>query len=216
MVGGRGPHLLAAEQGVRRGLPLLPRAGSASPGDRPRLGGRAARGAARAAGRQAWAAGSAVRAAGQRRHSHRRDRYLADLYETAIANGAPALSTANWIVNEVAPTGKLIDPAYLAELMKLLHGGNITRDQARATYFESVETGRSPSDIVAEHGFAQLSDETALLAEVEAVMEANPRAVEDYRAGKKQALGALMEELIKRAPQANRKIASDLLRRLLG
>ncbi len=144
------------------------------------------------------------------------DRYLADLYETAIANGAPTLSTANWIVNEVAPTGKLIDPAYLAELMKLLHGGNITRDQARETYFESVETGRSPSDIVAEHGFAQLSDETALLAEVEAVMEANPRAVEDYRAGKKQALGALMEELIKRAPQANRKIASDLLRRLLG
>jgi aspartyl-tRNA(Asn)/glutamyl-tRNA(Gln) amidotransferase subunit B len=69
---------------------------------------------------------------------------------------------------------------------------------------------------VAEHGFAQLSDESALLAEVEAVMEANPRAVEDYRAGKKQALGALMEELIKRAPQANRKIASDLLRRLLG
>jgi aspartyl-tRNA(Asn)/glutamyl-tRNA(Gln) amidotransferase subunit B len=144
------------------------------------------------------------------------DRQLADLYETAIANGAPTLSTANWIVNEVAPSGKLLSPEYLAELMKLLHGGNVTRDQARETYFEAVETGRRPSDIVTEHSFVQVSDEAALMAEVEAVMEANPRAVEDYRAGKKQALGALMADLTKRAPQANRKIANDLLRRLLG
>jgi aspartyl-tRNA(Asn)/glutamyl-tRNA(Gln) amidotransferase subunit B len=61
-----------------------------------------------------------------------------------------------------------------------------------------------------------VSDESALQAEVEAVMEANPRAVEDYRAGKKQALGALMADLKTRAPQANPKVANDMLRRLLG
>jgi len=81
---------------------------------------------------------------------------------------------------------------------------------------ESVETGRSPSDSVAEHGYSQLSDESALMAEVEAVMEANARAVEDYRAGKKQAIGALMEDLKKRAPQANKKVAMEILKRLLG
>jgi aspartyl-tRNA(Asn)/glutamyl-tRNA(Gln) amidotransferase subunit B len=47
-------------------------------------------------------------------------------------------------------------------------------------------------------------------------MAAFPRAVEDYRAGKKQALGALMAELRKRTPQANPKVASELLLRLLG
>jgi aspartyl-tRNA(Asn)/glutamyl-tRNA(Gln) amidotransferase subunit B len=51
---------------------------------------------------------------------------------------------------------------------------------------------------------------------VRAVMDANPRAVEDYRAGKKQAIGALMADLKKRAPQANPKVASELLLRLLG
>jgi aspartyl-tRNA(Asn)/glutamyl-tRNA(Gln) amidotransferase subunit B len=81
---------------------------------------------------------------------------------------------------------------------------------------ESVESGRSPADIVAEHGFAQVSDESALQVEVEAVIAANPRAVEDYRAGKKQAMGALMADLKKRAPQANPKVASELLLRLLG
>jgi len=95
-------------------------------------------------------------------------------------------------------------------------GGSITRDQGREVLVESVETGRLPSDIVREHGFAQLSDESALQVEVEAVIAANPRAVEDYRAGKKQALGALMADLKKRAPQANPRIGSELLLRLLG
>jgi aspartyl-tRNA(Asn)/glutamyl-tRNA(Gln) amidotransferase subunit B len=51
---------------------------------------------------------------------------------------------------------------------------------------------------------------------VEAAIMANPRAVEDYKAGKKQALGALMADVKKRAPQTNPKIASELLVRLIG
>src|SRR5258708_28436207 len=94
--------------------------------------------------------------------------------------------------------------------------GDIDRAQGPEVWIESVETGRAPSDIVTEHGFAQVSDEASLLAVVEAVMEANPRAVEDYRVGKKQALGALMADLTKRAPQANPKVARELLVRLLG
>jgi aspartyl-tRNA(Asn)/glutamyl-tRNA(Gln) amidotransferase subunit B len=144
------------------------------------------------------------------------DRELADLFEGAVGAGADAKPVANWIIGEVAPTGKFPTPEHLAELVKLVTAGRITRDQAREVLIESVETGRSPSQIVHEHGFAQLSDESALEAEVKAVMAANPRAVADYRAGKKQAIGALMADLTKRAPQANRKVANDLLRRLLG
>ena len=38
----------------------------------------------------------------------------------------------------------------------------------------------------------------------------------DYQAGKKQALGALMADLKKKAPQANPKLANELLRKLLS
>jgi aspartyl-tRNA(Asn)/glutamyl-tRNA(Gln) amidotransferase subunit B len=144
------------------------------------------------------------------------ERDLADLFEAAVAAGAEAKPVANWIIGDVAPSGKIPTPEHLAELVKLVTAGSITRDQAREALMESVETGRSPAHIVAEHGYAQLSDESALQDEVEAVMAANPRAVEDYRAGKKQALGALMAELRKRTPQANPKVASELLLRLLG
>jgi aspartyl-tRNA(Asn)/glutamyl-tRNA(Gln) amidotransferase subunit B len=144
------------------------------------------------------------------------DRDLADLFEAAVAAGAEAKPVANWIIGDVAPSGKIPTPEHLAELVKMVTAGSITRDQAREVLIESAETGRSPAHIVAEHGYAQLSDESALQDEVEAVMAANPRAVEDYRAGKKQALGALMAELRKRTPQANPKVASELLLRLLG
>ena len=130
--------------------------------------------------------------------------------------GAPPRQTANWIVGEVAPTGKLPSAENLAEVVKFVNDGAITRDQGREVLVESVETGRRPSEIVTEHGFVQLSDESELQAIAEAVVAANPKAVEDYRAGKKQALQALMADLRKRAPQANPKVASGLLLKLLG
>jgi len=141
---------------------------------------------------------------------------FADLFEATVKAGAQAKPTANWIIGEVAPSGKVPPAEHLAEVVKLVSAGNITRDQAREVLSESLSNGRPPADIVAERGFAQDSDESSVRAIVEAVIAANPRAVEDYRAGKKQALGALMADLKKRAPQANPKVASDLLVRLLS
>jgi aspartyl-tRNA(Asn)/glutamyl-tRNA(Gln) amidotransferase subunit B len=144
------------------------------------------------------------------------DVVLANLFEATVKGGAEARPTANWIIGEVAPSGKVPTPGVLAEIVKLVTGGSITRDQGREVLAESLTSGRAPADIVAERGFAQDSDEASVRAIVEAVIAANPRAVEDYRAGKKQALGALMADVKKRAPQTNPKIASELLVRLIG
>ena len=143
------------------------------------------------------------------------DRELADLFEAATGRGAEALSTANWIVNEVAPTGKMPSPDSLAELVKLVDAGTITRDQGREVLVESVETGRTPAEIVTEHGFTQMSDESDLRLLAQAAIDANPKAASDYRAGKKQAIAALMADLRKRAPHANPKLANEALTRLL-
>ena len=94
--------------------------------------------------------------------------------------------------------------------------GSITRDQAREVLVESVETGRTPAEIAAEHGHKQVSDESKLRVLAEAVIDANPKAAADFRGGKKQAMQALMADLRKRAPQANPKVANELLLKLLG
>jgi len=116
----------------------------------------------------------------------------------------------------VAPTGKLTSGANLAELIRLVDGDAITRDQAREAYLESADTGRTPAEIVTEHGYTQVSDESELRVLAEAVIDANPKATADFRAGKKQALQALMADLRKRAPHANPKAANELLAKLLG
>jgi aspartyl-tRNA(Asn)/glutamyl-tRNA(Gln) amidotransferase subunit B len=144
------------------------------------------------------------------------DRELADLFEGAVSHGAPAKQVANWIVGEIAPSGKLPSAHNLAELVTLVSEGNITRDQGREVLIESVETGRTPAEIVAEHGFRQESDEGELRVLAEAVIDANPKAAADFRGGKKQAMQALMQDLRRRAPQANPKLASEVLLKLLG
>ncbi|TMC40690.1 MAG: Asp-tRNA(Asn)/Glu-tRNA(Gln) amidotransferase subunit GatB [Chloroflexi bacterium] len=143
-------------------------------------------------------------------------RDLADLYQRTVARGVPPAATANWIVNEVAPTGKIPSPENLAELVRLVLDGAITREQGRSVLMESVETGRTPAEIVAEHGYAQMSDESELRVLAQAVIDANPKATADFRAGRKQAMQALMADLRKRAPHANAKAASELLMKLLA
>src|SRR5260370_30787291 len=94
--------------------------------------------------------------------------------------------------------------------------GQITGDQGCKVLSESMQDGMAPPEIVAKRGFAKISDESELRTIVQAVIQGNPRAVEDYRAGKKQAMQALMADVRTRAPQANPKVASSLLIKLLG
>ena len=143
------------------------------------------------------------------------ERDLADLFEAAVKLGADAKAAANWAIGEVAPSGKLPRADHFADIVKLVTSGAITRDQGREVLATSMENGHSPAQIVAERGFAQISDETELRVVVEAAIAGNPRAVEDYRAGKKQAMQALMADVRNRAPQANPRVASSILLELL-
>jgi aspartyl-tRNA(Asn)/glutamyl-tRNA(Gln) amidotransferase subunit B len=143
------------------------------------------------------------------------ERELADLFEAAVEAGADPKATANWIIGEVTPSGKLVPAEHLADLVKLVTGGSITRDQGREVLAESSDSGKAPSEIVAERGFQQMSDETVVESVVREVIAANPKAVEDYRAGKKQVIGALMKDLRDKAPQINPRLASDLLHKAL-
>ena len=143
------------------------------------------------------------------------ERELADLFEGAVRAGADAKPVANWIIGEVAPGGSLPTVTQLADVVKLVTSGSITRDQGREVLAESMRSQRSAAEVVAERGFAQVSDESELEAIVREVIAANPKAAADYKAGKTQALGALMADLKIRAPQANPGIANELLKKLL-
>lgn len=138
---------------------------------------------------------------------------LADLFEATVAAGAPAKATANWIIG----AQPRLEPARLAELVNLVVGGTINREQGLQVLTEAQKSGRAPAEIVRERGLAQVSDEAALVSVIEQVLAENPQAVADFRAGKQQAIGALLGK-VKDATgaTANMKLASELLRKRLS
>jgi aspartyl-tRNA(Asn)/glutamyl-tRNA(Gln) amidotransferase subunit B len=67
--------------------------------------------------------------------------------------------------------------------------GEINRKVAR-TVFEAVFTEDvDPEQYVEENSLKSVNDEGALRAVIEEIVAKNPQSVEDYRAGKKKAMG---------------------------
>ena len=66
-------------------------------------------------------------------------------------------------------------------------------------------------------GLKQMNDSSALEAIVEAVIAANAKSVDEYRAGKDKAFNALVGQVMKASKgKANPAEASELLKRRLG
>jgi aspartyl-tRNA(Asn)/glutamyl-tRNA(Gln) amidotransferase subunit B len=79
-----------------------------------------------------------------------------------------------------------------------------------------VATGKAPEVIVREKGLAQISDTGALEAAARKIIDANPKEVADYKAGKTKVLGFFVGQLMRQTKgQANPQLANEIFQRLL-
>jgi aspartyl-tRNA(Asn)/glutamyl-tRNA(Gln) amidotransferase subunit B len=146
---------------------------------------------------------------------------LADYFE-AVAGLVSAKAASNWVMGELLKTmnerGQGIDavplaPAALAGLIALIEQGTISSAIGKQVFTRMYDSGRAAADIVASEGLAQNSDETALLAIIDAVMATNADAVRQYRAGQTKTFGFLTGQVMKGSGgKANPKLASQLLK----
>ena len=83
-----------------------------------------------------------------------------------------------------AGTAGASTPAGIAALLGAIVDGRVSRSAGRELLTRHVADGTPADELLATAGPGQLSDDAALLGHVDAVIAANPRAVEDYRAGK--------------------------------
>jgi aspartyl-tRNA(Asn)/glutamyl-tRNA(Gln) amidotransferase subunit B len=140
--------------------------------------------------------------------------HWAELFEGAVKAGAPAKPTANWLIGE--PSARDLSPGFLAQLVRLVAEGRINRDQGREVLAEVASSGSAPDAIVADRGYVKVSDTSALEPIARDVIAANPKAVADYRGGKQAAINSLIKDLRGRAPDADYRVASELLQKLLS
>jgi aspartyl-tRNA(Asn)/glutamyl-tRNA(Gln) amidotransferase subunit B len=151
---------------------------------------------------------------------------LASYFESAAKAGAPAKTVANWMQTELLrrlnDSGKEIDaspvsPEALAELLKLVESGQITGAIGKKVFATMLETGRSPSEIVAAEGLAQINDTSAIEKAAREIIEKNADNVAKYRAGNEGVFKFFVGQVMKATRgQANPQAVNDVLRKLLS
>ena len=95
--------------------------------------------------------------------------------------------------------------------------GKINSAQAKKVFAELMANPASPREIVKRLGLAQISDASALGTYCDEAIAANPRSVEDYRAGKDKLFGFFVGQAMKATGgKANPAQLNDILKRLLA
>ena len=150
---------------------------------------------------------------------------LADLFEE-IAPKTDPLIAADWICREVLRqlnyrgidieesrlNGKII-----LELVELLKNKTITENTGKKLLERVIDSGESPKAVAEKESLGIVSGAGELSVAADKAITANEAAVNDYRAGKKEALNYLMGQVMKEMKgRADSKVVIELLKTKLG
>ena len=148
-------------------------------------------------------------------------RAMAEYFDAVVNFGADAKSAANWIMSDLSKNlnaenltieNSPVDAKRLAEMILLIAKGTISGKIAKTVFAEMWKCADSPEKIVKDKGLVQITDTSAIEGVVAEVIAKNPKAVEEYRAGKKKALGALVGQVMKLTKgKANPQLVNQLL-----
>jgi aspartyl-tRNA(Asn)/glutamyl-tRNA(Gln) amidotransferase subunit B len=134
-----------------------------------------------------------------------------DFEAAVLLAGGPDLArpVAHWFIGDVAgrineqgrADAELVDtgitPEHVAQLTKMVESKTITASTAKDVLVFAFESGALPEAIVEERGLKQVTDSGAIDEVVRGVIEANPKAVEDYRGGKESAIKFLVGQVMR-------------------
>ena len=160
------------------------------------------------------------------------ERAMGAYFEAAVKAGAAkdaqarAKAAANWTLGDLRRllnaasldiAASKVTPQGLAELLDMIDAGSISGKQAKDVLEKAFASGESPKAVVAAEGISQLSDTSELEAIVDAVIAENPKAVEDFHAGKASAAQFLMGQVMKRSKgRARPDVVTPLLQSKLA
>jgi aspartyl-tRNA(Asn)/glutamyl-tRNA(Gln) amidotransferase subunit B len=153
-------------------------------------------------------------------------RAVSEYFEGAAKASGDPKEAANWVMGDLAAALKAqgkeiaespVSAANLGELLRLKAKGDISGKMAKEIFAKMAATGDAPSAIMEREGLKQISDTGALEKIVADVIAANPKQLEQYRAGKTTVLAFFVGQVMKASRgQANPAAVNELLRQKLG
>lgn len=151
---------------------------------------------------------------------------MGDFFELASEHTDNYKALANWIQgditaylknNKVSIFETKLAPKALAEMVHLVDKNTISSAMAKKLMPDLLEHGGEPEKLIAEKGMSQITDEGAIKAVIQKVMDANPKNVEDYRGGKDKLFGFFVGQVMKETKgAANPEIINKLLKDMLS
>ena len=146
---------------------------------------------------------------------------LAEYYETMVKeSGEPKLS-ANWMLTEVLRVLKeknigiekfSVSSGNIAKLITLIKTNVISSKIAKEVFELLLSEDKDPEIIVKEKGLIQITDNSEIEKIVEQVLEENQQSVEDYKAGKSNALKYLVGQAMRLSKgKANPQMINELI-----
>jgi aspartyl-tRNA(Asn)/glutamyl-tRNA(Gln) amidotransferase subunit B len=155
-------------------------------------------------------------------------RAMATYYEDCVVSAGKenAKHCANWVMGELAArlnreesdiAASPVSASQLAGMIRRIADGTLSSKLAKEV-FEALWSGVAPdADAVIEsRGLKQVNDASAIEPLIDAVLAANLKSVEEFRAGKDKAFNALVGQIMKASKgKANPQQVNDLLRKKL-
>ena len=152
---------------------------------------------------------------------------IAKSFEKSVAASSQPKMTANWFINAFIPAmsngpfaAKLIQedaPIKLANLIKRIADGTISNNSAKQVFEVMWEDGSEVDAIIEAKGLKQINDTGALEAIIDEVLAANPKNVEEFKAGNAKALNGLVGPIMKASKgKANPAQVNELLMKKLS
>jgi aspartyl-tRNA(Asn)/glutamyl-tRNA(Gln) amidotransferase subunit B len=155
-------------------------------------------------------------------------RATAAYFETVAARCGDAKQAANWITGALAAAlnkddldiaDSPVGAEQLAGLIARIQDDTISGKIAKQV-FESMWAGEGGGDadaVIAAKGLKQITDSSAIEQIIDAIIQANPEQVEQYRAGKEKVFGFFVGQVMKQSQgKANPQQVNTLLRQKLG
>ena len=159
---------------------------------------------------------------------------MADYFEQAVNLGQTpdtlAKQISNWMLGDLSGllnqenrdiSDSPVSPEHLVELIGLVDEGAISVTMGKTVLEEVYASGDSPSRIVEQQGYTQISDTSSVEPSVLEALDANPRAVADYLSGKESAAKFLVGQVMKLTrgqakPELVNQLVTDALEHMKG
>lgn len=154
------------------------------------------------------------------------DKYISDYFEDVLKDFNEPKFVCNWMLGEVfkklnsleqEDTSIEISPQNMAKLLKLYKNDTIGQSVARKLLDELWGTQDNPEEVVKKQGLTQMSDTNALEEIIKAVMDENPKAVQELKAGNGKTMAFFVGQAMKRtAGKANPKLVNEIVQKLIN